>query len=65
VELLPVRLRSSAPPASTVVPGAGPSARLEILLPNGGVILAKPQADPDWLGRLILAADGPASRKHI
>jgi len=60
VELLPVRLRSSAPPASTVVHEAGPSARVEILLPNGSVIRAEPRADPDWLGRLILAAGGRA-----
>jgi hypothetical protein len=56
VELLPVRLRSSAPPPSMVVHSAGPSTRVEILLPNGSVIRAELPVDPDWLGRLILAA---------
>jgi hypothetical protein len=56
VELLPVTVRSAAPPTSTVVHGAGPSAHVEILLPNGSVVRAEPAVDPDWLGRLILAA---------
>jgi len=60
VELLPVTLRSATPPASMVVHGVGPSRRVEILLPNGGVIRAEPPVDPDWLGRLILAAGDKA-----
>ena len=56
VELLPVRLRSSAPPPSMVVHGVWSSARVEIVLPNGSVIRAEPPVDPGWLGRVIAAA---------
>jgi hypothetical protein len=56
VELLPVTLRSSAPPPSMVVHEAGPSTRVEIVLPNGSVIRAEPPVDAGWLGRLVLVA---------
>jgi hypothetical protein len=60
VELLPVTLRSAAPRPSVAVHEAGPSLRVEILLPNGSVIRAEPRVDPDWLGRLILVAGDKA-----